>query len=174
MLRIPFPLILLEIFIFWFVVGKIGFLYTLLYYFAPCLLGFFIVATWGRVALVSIQMSFARGEVPGPKILHAGAIFVAGLCLLVPSAITRVIAIGLLLPGLRHLILWKLKGNLVQKMAQGSASFNFSGFKFGAGPSPFGRETSYTDFPRSEREVFSNDVLDVKPIEISHETKKTD
>ncbi len=174
-MKIPFPVVLLEIFIFWFVADKLGFFNTILIYFVPCLLGLLIVATWGRVALVSLQMSFARGEVPGAKVLHAGAIFIAGLCLVVPSFFTRVIAIGLLLPGLRHLLLWKFKANIAQKISQGPSSFNFSGFRFGAGASPFGRDTSYTDFGRpAEREVFNAYVLDIKPIEVTREIKKND
>lgn len=174
MLKIPFPLVFLEIIIFWLVVGRLGILNTLLIYFMPCLLGILIVSTWGRVALVSLQMAFARGEVPGKKVLHAGAIFIGGICLAVPSFFARILGIALLLPGLRHLMLWKFKANLLQKMAQGSTTFNFSGFRFGGGAGPFTRDTSYTDFGSStEREVFSNNVIDIKPIEIIHKTKKS-
>jgi UPF0716 protein FxsA len=171
---VPFPFFLAEIFIFFGAVNWLGFWNSLLLYFAPCLLGLFIVSIWGRAALMSVQMSLAQGQVPAGKILHAGAIFLSGLCFLVPSFFLRLLGICLLLPGLRHLLLWKFKGQIARKLSQGGASFSFNGFRFGggfAGPSPFGDTPE--NFP-TEREVQSADVLDVQPLKISHETKRTD
>ena len=171
MILVPFPFFLAEILIFFATVSWLGFWNALLVYFAPCLLGLFIVSVWGRVALMSVQMSMAQGKVPAGKILHSGAIFISGICFLVPSFFLRIIGLCLFLPGLRHLLLWKFKAQMLQKMAQGGASFNFNGFRFGggfSGPNPF-QDTPEGPF---EREVQSADVLDVQPLKISHETKK--
>ncbi len=173
MLMIPFPFMLAEIFIFFACVGQFGFLNTLLIYFLPCLLGFFILNVWGRAALFSLQTATARGEIPGNRMIHAGAIVLSGICFLIPSFFARLLALFLFLPGLRHFLIWKFKAQVLQKMSRGSAGFQFGGgFPFGKNPFP---RPDAADFGQSrEREVHSTEVLDVKPLSISHEYKTPD
>lgn len=185
MLMIPLPWFILEIVIFFLAVQQWGFLNTLGLYLLPCLLGFFIVSTVGRLALVTLQSTVMRGQLPGTAILHSGAIFLAGLLFLVPSFFTRVIGVILILPGLRHLAIWRFKLYLAQQIAKGSARFNFSGpFGFGSrnGAGGFryyqyrgdGKGFQKTEDPDSagEREVFESNVLDVTPLKVTHEEKK--
>ncbi|WP_413558856.1 FxsA family protein [Bdellovibrio sp. HCB209] len=201
MFVLPLPWVIAEIVIFFTGVRFFGFFNTMLIYFLPCLLGFLIVNTVGRMAMMTLQSTVARGQLPASKLLHSGAIFISGLALLVPSFFTRVIALVLLLPGLRHLAVWRFKLYMAKKMASGSARvfnfgagpFGFGGFGgMGGGPMPGGpgagpggfqyyefrndgsgfREMN-EDTPR-ERELTDVEVLDVTPIEITHQEKKKD
>lgn len=188
MIMIPFPFIVAELVIFFLAVQEWGFLSTLGLYLLPCLLGFLIVTTVGRVALMSLQNSMMRGQQPGNKILHSGALFLSGLLFLIPSFFARVVAIVLFIPGLRHLAVWRFKAYMAKKMTQGSARvFNFGGgpFGFGAGMGGMGNANAnggfqYYEFRnqgggfeevREEREIQA-EVLDVTPLEITHEDKE--
>ncbi|MBO9666723.1 MAG: FxsA family protein [Bdellovibrio sp.] len=195
MIAIPFPFIIAEILIFFTISSRVGFLNTLAIYFVPCLLGFLIVSTVGRMAIMTLQSTVMRGQLPANKLLHSGAIFISGLCFLVPSFFTRIIGIVLLLPGLRHLAVWRFKLYMAKKMASGSARvFNFGAGPFGgfggfggagggAGPGGFqyyefrndgsGFREMNPEEPR-ERELKDVEVLDVTPLEITHEQKKKD
>ena len=193
MLMIPFPFVLAELLIFFWGVNQWGFFNTLGLYLAPCLLGFLIVSTVGRIAIMTLQSTVTRGQLPGNKILHSGAIFLSGLFFLIPSFFARIIGLVLLLPGLRHLAVWRFKLFMAKKMAQGSARvFNFGGggpFGFGGfgtgsgGPGGFqyyefrNDGTGFTqtnEEVREEREITDVEVLDVTPLEITHEEKKKD
>ncbi len=188
MFVVPLPWVIAEIIIFFSVVRIVGFFNTMLIYFVPCLLGILIVNTVGRMAMMSLQSTVSRGHLPANKLLHSGAVFISGLCFLVPSAFTRIAGVFLLLPGFRHLIVWRFKLYMAKKMASGSARvFNFGGggpFGFGGfggmggGRYEFRNDGSgfrdmNEDVPQ-ERELTDVEVLDVTPIEITHEEKKKD
>ncbi|WP_374029302.1 FxsA family protein [Bdellovibrio bacteriovorus] len=187
MIAIPFPFIVAEIIIFIFAVNHLGFLHTLGLYLLPCLLGLFIVATVGRMAIMTLQSTVMRGQLPASRILHSGAIFLSGLLFLVPSFFTRALGLILFLPGLRHLAIWRFKLYMAKQVAKGSANFAFGNgpFGFGRGNMGGGSGFRYYEFrndgtgfrdmsseAREEREVRSADVLDVTPLKITHETKK--
>ncbi|MGE5084914.1 MAG: FxsA family protein [Bacillota bacterium] len=193
MLMIPFPFVLAELLIFFWGVSRWGFFNTLGLYLAPCLLGFLIVSTVGRMAIMNLQSTVTRGQLPGNKILHSGAIFLSGLFFLIPSFFARIIGLVLLLPGLRHLAVWRFKIFMAKKMAQGSARvFNFGGggpFGFGGFGAGSGGQsgfqyyefrndgTGFTEMHeevREEREITDVEVVDVTPLEITHEEKKKD
>lgn len=186
MLMIPFPFVIAELVIFILAVKEWGFLNTLGLYLLPCLLGFLIVTTVGRMAIMTLQSTVMQGQLPAGKILHSGAIFLSGLLFLVPSFFTRVFGVILLLPGLRHLAVWRFKLFMAKKMSQGSArAFNFGAgpFGFGAGMGGPGNANSgfrYYEFRNQgggfqditeEREIQA-EVLDVTPLEITHENTK--
>lgn len=178
---IPFPAVLAEIFLFFFILSNWGFLNTMAFYFLPCLLGFFIVNIWSRIAIPALQAAALRGEKPGFKLLNSGAIFLAGLCFLVPSFFLRVLGVLLLLPGSRHILVWKFKEKIAQRFAGGAAggAFNFGNFHFRAGGFPgagFPGEGSFGGAQQpEERDVSaSNAVLDVKPLEVTHTSDKKD
>jgi UPF0716 protein FxsA len=185
MVMLPFPLMIAEFVIFFLAVKQWGFFNTLGLYLLPCLLGFFIVTTIGRVALLTLQSTVTKGQVPGTKMLHSGAIFLSGLLFLVPSFCTRVFGLVLLLPGLRHLAIWRFKLYLAKQMAKGTAGFRFGGagngpFGFGAGNSGFryyeyrSSADGFEGAPRRERDVSEANVLDVTPLKVTHEEKKSD
>jgi UPF0716 protein FxsA len=190
MFFIPFPLVIAEFIIFWMAVQQWGFLNTLGLYLLPCVLGMFIMNVVGRIAIMGLQGQAMSGQIPANKMLHSGAIFVSGLLFLIPSFFSRVLAVILLLPGLRHLAVWWFKIYLAKKIAQGTAqAFNFGSggpFGFGAGSAGF----KYYDFNQQnggfqnsgnmkdvegfteEREVSEANILDIKPLEVSHKDNK--
>jgi UPF0716 protein FxsA len=192
MIAVPFPLIIAEFVIFWLAVQKFGFLTTLEIYFLPCLLGVLIMNFVGRAAILNFQGAATKGQMPGNKILHSVAIFISGILFLIPSFFSRIFAVILFLPGLRHFVLWRFKSYLARKISVGAGK----AFSFGAGgPFSFGGGSSgfrYTDFRQQqghyqdvnghneevemsdEREVSEAEVLDVTPLEVTHQgrTKK--
>ena len=190
MLMLPLPLLVAEAVAFFMILQRVGFLNTLAVYLLPCFLGFLIVTTVGRVALMNMQSSMTRGQMPAGKMLHSGAIFLSGLLFLVPSISTRIFGLVLLLPGLRHLALWRFKIYMAKKMASGaSQGFGFSRGPFGGFGGGFGGAagpgagaggfryyefrndgTGFKDFSE-ERESRDAEVLDVTPLEITHEKK---
>ncbi|KHD88691.1 MAG: hypothetical protein OM95_07775 [Bdellovibrio sp. ArHS] len=189
MFFIPFPLVIAEIVIFFLGVRHWGFLNTLGLYLLPCLLGLLIVSTVGRLAIMNLQTTVMRGQLPASKILHSGAIFISGLLFLVPSFFTRVLGLILFLPGLRHLAVWRFKLYMAKQVAKG-----VNGFAGGFARGPFGFGNAGMDFryyefrndgqgfrrtedsagPHNEREVGEANILDVTPIKITHEEKKKD
>ncbi|WP_295904602.1 FxsA family protein [uncultured Bdellovibrio sp.] len=183
MFFIPFPLVIAEIVIFFLAVQEWGFLNTLGFYLLPCLLGFFIVATVGRMAVMTLQSTVMRGQLPASRILHSGAIFLSGLLFLIPSFFARVLALILFLPGLRHIAVWRFKAYMAKQIAKGSANFNFggSGGPFGFGMGNMGGGFRYYEYRNDgtgfdqapeEREVYESNVLDVTPLKIVHEKKE--
>lgn len=171
MIFVPFPLVLAEILIFFFAVKQWGFLSTLGFYFLPCLLGFLIVSTVGRLALLSLQTSVMKGQLPTNRLLHSAALFFAGVLFLVPSFFSRVLAVILFLPGLRHIAIWWLKAFMAKRIAKGAGAFTFGGpFGFGAGSA--GGGFKYYQDVRAERDVHETNVLDVTPLQVTHEKKK--
>ena len=177
MLLLPLPLFLAEIFIFFSAIQKWGFFPVAGAYLAPCLLGLLMLNLLGRFALVNVQKSLMQSQVPNDSLLHSAAFFVSGVLFLVPAFFTRVVALGLLLPGTRHLAVGKMK-KFFKNRVQG-----FSNFSFGSG-SGYGGGFRYYDFRTqnsnagsqypNERPVSETNILDVKPIEIIHEAKKGD
>lgn len=170
MFFIPFPFVIAEIVIFVFSVQHWGFLNTLGFYFLPSLLGVAIISTVGRFALLDLQAQMMKGDLPGSRILHSGAIFISGLLFLIPSFFSRVAAVVLFLPGLRHLAVWRFKSTMAQRMAQGARGFRFGngGFQY----YEFRRGGTGFEEPSREREVHEASVLDVTPLKVSHEAKK--
>ncbi|MDG0815257.1 FxsA family protein [Bdellovibrio svalbardensis] len=188
---IPFPFIIAEVVIFFLGVNQWGFFNTLGLYLLPCILGFIIVSTVGRMAIMTLQSTVTQGQLPANKILHSGAIFLSGIFFLIPSFFTRIIGVILLLPGLRHLAVWRFKLFMAKQIKKGAASFNFGGNGFGfggmggmggmgrGGPQGFryyefrNDGTGFQDVSevREEREIQA-EVVDVTPLEITHEEKK--
>lgn len=170
---IPFWFIA-EIVVFWMGVKHLGFWDTMLLWWGPSLIGFIITSSFTRAALASMQTSVMAGQVPEKRILHAGAIFFGGVLFWIPFVMTRVVGLLFILPGFRHLILYRFQKIAAEKLAQGAASaFQFNMFGTNAGPSGMGGFKFYRydmgGVKKSERDVTpEQDVLDVKPIEVTH------
>lgn len=177
MLMLPLPLVIAEFLIFFALSKNYGFFNTVGLYLLPCFLGVLIVSTVGRMAMMTLQGTMSKGQVPGTKILHTGAIFISGLFFLVPSFFTRVLGLVLLLPGLRHIAVWRFKLFMAQKIAKGGASafsFNGNGFGFSTGFGGGGFRQQ-PPFQNEERDVtHSPHAIDVTPIKVTHEPKRHD
>lgn len=171
-----------EIAAFWVGVNHFGFWDTMLYWWAPSLIGFIITSSFTKVALSTMQASMMAGQLPEKRILHAGLIFLGGVLCWIPFIMTRVLGLLLILPGSRHLLLLQFKKKLADQIAKGSATgFQFGGFggaqggpqmggfKFyrydmRTGSNPFGQAN---EAPRDVT-PHGQDILDVKPIEVTH------
>ena len=156
-LTLPFPLMLLEIFLFFLFASRIGFFNTLGLYFLPTFIGLLLLSVQSRTGLLKVQQIIAQGGKPGGKILGTAANFMAAPFLVIPSMTTRVVAILLLVPGVRQIFLLVIQAWLTRKIATGAARMSRGGFGMGEGP-------------RVERDAT---VIDVEPLEIEHSESKT-
>jgi len=99
-----FGLIVLEIFTFGFVIGKIGFFKTLLLWIASAALGGWLVRTQGFAALIRAQASFERGAVPVDDLFDSLCLFIAGALFILPGFVSDIFAFMLLIPWIRNQI----------------------------------------------------------------------
>lgn len=187
MLMLPLPLFVAELLIFIMAVKSWGFLDTLGMYLMPSLLGFIILSLVKRTGWAQMQMSMMSGQKPEKSLLHSAAIFIGAILLIVPSFFTRVLAIILILPGLRHLMIWRFEKGVQKRMQSGAqGGFSFGGpFGFGGGPAGAGGGFTYYQYssknagqgfeqePARER-VIDAEVLDVTPLEITHSESSQD
>ena len=104
-----FALVILEIFFFTFFAEKYGFLNTMLAYWVPTILGFSLLPRLG-LGFQTIKINPEK-EAAG---LHRVLLFVGCLLLITPLLSFRVVGIFLILPGFRHLLIWKL-AQLIKK-----------------------------------------------------------
>ena len=95
-------------------------------------LGLLIMYLQSKSVVMAVQKSFARGEVPGPSVLHSALVFLGGFFLFLPGFISDVIGILLILPGFRHLFVLYLRVILAKNLASGSIKV-FSNFAGGFG-----------------------------------------
>ena len=171
-------LLILEFISFWYLSLSFGFLQTLTWYLAPSLLGLVLLMLFARPAFVRLQQQMLTGHGMDRKNLHILAQLAGMILLLFPMLLTRVLAVLLILPGLRHLLIWKFHYFFIKKITEkfsngGSGQFRFYARGFGAG------ENWKSDFKSTEapveREVkpftlpASEEVIDVKPISKSEE-----
>lgn len=166
---LPFPLLLFEIVLFFFLVSQFGFLKIFGIYLLPCLLGFVVLSLQSRVALVNLQKALMEGKQPGRRLFATAANFLAGLFLLIPSFSTRVVAFILLMPGLRQVALVALQAWVTKKIAQGGAKV-FGNFSRGRPGFQSGFQTEFRtyEFRQDIREERDAEVIDVTPLEIEH------
>lgn len=194
MIAIPFPLFLFEFGLFIFFCTQFGFWRTLLYYFIPSVLGFLLLGRASRGDMATLQADLARGQAVPKEVFNRLGNFFAGLLLLPPMVIPRLIAIVLLIPGVRMLAYHAFQKWLLKKMRTGTAAMGGNGFWVftgGMGPragGPFGGPSGAnpngwtspdvdSNASRAWREVHepaSEQVLDVQPLRVSHEDKKPD
>jgi len=182
MFFLPLPYFILEILIFTTWVHFYDFWDVVLAYIVPSFIGTVLFSLTGRSMMMSMQAGFQQGQLPGNRVLHRGAILLGSIMLIIPLFLTRVLAVFLILPGLRHLSVFIFKAYIFKRIAQSSfvrfggggqgGPFNFGGvFQSGdfrhyqSGGSP-----PFEEGPRHERDV---EVVNVTPIEITH-TKITD
>jgi UPF0716 family protein affecting phage T7 exclusion len=155
MFFIPLPFVILEFFTFTTFLHFYDFWDVFLAYLAPSFLGLVLFSTLGRNLMLALQRGLQSGQPPNNQLLHKGAMLVGSILLIVPLFYTRVAAIFLLLPGLRHLSVYTMKGFFLRKLAT-KGSFSFGGFQPRRG---------FSEEPRTERDA---EVVNVTPIEITH------
>jgi UPF0716 protein FxsA len=95
-------------------IGKIiGTFYTIGLIFATGIIGVFLAKTQGLLVVRNIQLSLARGEMPGQHLIDGLFIFAGGLLLLTPGLLTDLLGFSFLVPFTRvfyrNLLIRKLK-----------------------------------------------------------------
>lgn len=159
-----------EIYVFISFIDAYSFWDALLLTMGSGLIGLIIMMSQGRAALVSIQQDLAAGKNPNDRILHQLLILLGGLLIFLPGFINDIVGLLLVLPGTRHLMLYFFKSTLLRQITQGRIRVFNSGGGFGGGFSGFRRGPQGPHFDdRVERDA---KVIDVTPIEITHEDKK--
>jgi UPF0716 protein FxsA len=183
MFFLPLPLVLIEVLIFTTWMHFYDFWDVFFAYMIPSFVGALMLASFGRNLMVTLQTSLVPGQMPGNAVLHQAARLAGALALIVPLFLTRVLAVFLIVPGLRHLSILFFKKVLFKKLARnGGFSFvNFGGGAwpggggpgFGGGPWPGGGgpETGYGEDSSRPRERDAT-VVDVTPIQVTHQQKK--
>lgn len=158
MFFIPLPIVILEVLIFSTFVHFYGFWDVFLAYFFPSLLGAVLFSTTGRSIMLAMQRGLSQGQMPADNVLHRGAVMLGSVFLIIPLFITRVFAVFLIVPLLRHLSIFIFKVFVFKRLAK-------SHFTFVRAGGPFGFGEGGTQEPRHERDA---EVVNVTPIEITH------
>lgn len=163
MFFIPLPLVLIEILAFTTFVHFYNFWDVFLAYLLPSFAGAVLFSLTGRSIMMSLQGGLVQGQMPADRVLHRGAVLVGAILLIIPSFSSRVLAVFLIIPGLRHLAIFIFKTYLFQRLAKSRFSF----VKFGGGGGGFqrGGPFPFEPQPPQERDV---EVVNVTPIEITH------
>lgn len=153
-----------------------GFLYVFAMYSLPSFIGFLILAYYPKTLLTTLQTKIQNQEKPNSKMLHSVFIIISGVFFIIPTATSRIIALILFLPVLRHILVfiliwqwYKFSGKIFNKFK----TFNFtsSGFSvytnFYSNRGFKNQETQFDSQKLNEIEDYdSNDVIDVTPKKI--------
>lgn len=165
-----FLLFLSEVFVFWSLANLYGFLDVLMWYWAPTAAGLLFLTLFGRGMMMRAQKTLAQGASFSQNSLHSVTIMIGILLLLPPFIVPRVLAVTLILPGTRHLILWKFRDFVARKIQQGFQNPQGGGFRFYY--KGFGNQgaQTYSSAEEFQRDVTpkslpaSEEVIDVTPI----------
>ena len=174
LLLVLYPI--LEIYAIFEIGSRIGFINTFFALLACFVLGLGFAKAQGRYVLGRMQEALSQQRMPNDDVLHGLVTFAGGILLAIPGFISDAIALLLILPGTRHLVVYYLKTRFAPKIKDGSFKvFSFGGMSGMGGFGNMGsRPTSgptFEDEPRFEREVTPL-VIDVKPIKPNQ--KKTE
>jgi UPF0716 family protein affecting phage T7 exclusion len=173
---------LLEFLLFIKLISLYGFLYIFAWYTLPSFIGFLILSYYPKALLGSLQATIQNKEKPSSKMLHSLFIIISAFFFIIPTASTRIIALFLFLPILRHIIvfilLWqwyKFAGKIFGKFQ----NFNFSSNGFAVYTNFYRRggfNKKQTPFDSSSTEVLDSyderEVIDVTPKQV--DTKPND
>ncbi len=77
-----------EIYVLFWVGGKIGVLQTLVLIVLTAFVGSFLVARQGAAALTQVRSSFFQAQFPAKELAHGAMIVVAGALLITPGLVT--------------------------------------------------------------------------------------
>lgn len=154
-----------------------GFINTAFALLCGFVLGAGIIRNQGRYLLLRAQEAAARGEPLNDQLMHGMMNFLAGILLIFPGFICKLIAILLLLPGTRHLLMAFGRRRLERQFSSGQFRvFTFrggaGGFSAGyRGPRP---DTNAETESVSQMRDVSPKVIDVTPLSSEHHVKESD
>lgn len=125
----PLILLVLEILIFIGLIDNFGFINSMLIYLIPTIVGFFIFKNFNRTLIMDIQTK----SNPSRELIKQGLTFIAAILLILPSFITKVIGVFLILPFVRSILVWGVQGLVLKKVfsrAQNFTQFGGGNFRF--------------------------------------------
>ncbi len=93
-----------EIYLLFWIGGRIGVLETLLLIVATAVIGSGLVARQGAAALTQVRASFFEARFPAKELAHGAMIVVAGSLLITPGFLTDGIGFALLVPAFREVV----------------------------------------------------------------------
>lgn len=177
LLFLLFPFI--EIFLFYQAIVNWGLLNTIALVILSFAAGLFISMWVGRSVLMTIQLELARGRMPVRKVLNKAVLLLAALLLMIPGIGTDIVAILLIVPGLRHVLVIAIEAKLKLALARGSVRVFNSFGSFGKTGFTYRQESQQVypeqDFPESQmREVREAQVIDVTPLIEEKRNRKED
>lgn len=165
-LTLPFPLLVLEIVLFFFFTSRFGFWPVLAAYWLPSLLALPVAAFFGRAAFLKLQLRLARGQEPGREALNLLLKGLGFLGLVLPFFTSRLAALVLLFPPTRWALLIVAQAWMIRKFSQAMSQGRFRVFTMGGAHGPFaGPFAGPFEGPREERDA---QVVDITPIKIEH------
>lgn len=143
-----FAIVILEVFFFTFFAEEYGFLNTMLAYWVPTFLGFLLLPRLG-LGFQTLKLNPAN-EAEG---LHRVLLFLGCLLLITPLLTFRVIGIFLILPGFRHLLIWKLAQLIKKQMTQFQGGNGFYFFRSQGFQRPSADAFYSHDYPTEIKDV---------------------
>lgn len=174
MFFIPLPIVIVEVIAFTTFLHFYNFWDVFLAYLIPSFIGTVLFSLTGRSLMLSMQTGFAQGQLPGDRMLHRGATLLGSICLIIPMFTTRVLAVFLILPILRHLSVFVFKTFIFKRLVNSRFSFVRTGGPFGGATNMggFGGARTYSSgpFPFEQEQPQERDaeVVNVTPLEITH------
>ena len=156
-----------EIYLFYKFIQAYSFLDAIVSVILSGILGVFIMKLQGKATLQSFQQDIVMGKLPTTQILHRSLVVVGGLLLLVPGFLSDIFGILCILPGSRHLLVWYLKSMFAKGLLKGRVFVSGFGRPSGSG----GGATGFTYTKSQHREERDAQVVDIEPLEITHERK---
>lgn len=135
------------------------------------LMGYWVMTFVGKDAMVKLQTGLMTGNSSLSKTaIHKGVMALGGLMLFIPGLLSDIIAVFLILPGTRHLLVWYLQNKFKNGIGRG---FNFktgpagmSGFKVYTSSSF--KTDGFTNFQETTVEKDVTNSLDSKEISDSN------
>ncbi len=171
MFFIPLPIVLTEILVFTTFVHFFDFWDVFLAYLLPSFFGAVLFSLTGRSMMMAVQGGMMQGQLPADRVLHKGALLLGSILLIIPTFLSRVLAVLLIVPIFRHISVYIFKNFIFKRMKNSSFSFaQFGGFQQGPRHQRYQGPFPFAEGPRQERDV---DAVDITPLEITH-TKITD
>lgn len=155
-----------------------GFVNTAFALLMDLILGVGLIRAQGTYLVMKLSQATMKGEPPANALVHSLLMFLGGLLFLSPGFFSDAIALVLVVPGMRHLIVYLLKKRFSEQFVRaaqgGFGSGQFRVFTFGSGSGGFGDEFSRRarsdDSAGESRSVHERDVtprvIDVTPISV--------
>jgi UPF0716 protein FxsA len=105
---------ILEIYVLVKLIGALGFLLTLALLLGAAAFGMSLLRVQGFSTLLRVRQALERGELPALEMVESGLVAAGGLLLLIPGFLSDILALGCLIPAIRHrLALHLLKNHIM-------------------------------------------------------------